>query len=223
MWRTLRFVFVAFLVLLYAASLSPVADLLCETLESRYPPRPPAEMPSADAILILGGGIGGATPPRVIPQLQGGGSRAWYAVKLWKAGKAPLIVGVGGGPINVPESIAIAEFLTDMGVRPEAILQERASRTTVENALLVKRVLIEHGIKRSLLVTSSMHMPRAHGIFQTAGIDVIPASADAETVYDRAYGIRDWLPNAEALFKTQRVVKELVGFYAYPIQFWIAG
>ena len=223
MRRALRIVFALSLVLLWVGSLRPVADRMCEMLESRYPPKPAAEMPSADAILVLGGGLDGAMPPRVIPQLQGGGSRAWYAVKLWKAGKAPLIVGVGGSRESIPESVAIAEFLTDMGVRPEAVLQEGASRTTVENALLVRRVLIEHGIKRSLLVTSSMHMPRAHRIFQAAGIDVIPASADAETVHNRAYGIRDWLPNAEALFKTQRVVKELVGFYAYPIQFWIAG
>ena len=223
MRRALRILFVLSLVLLWVGALTPVADRLCETLENRYPPKPPAEMPSADAILVLGGGIGGAMAPRVIPQLQVGGSRAWYAVKLWKVGKAPLIVAVGGGPINVPESVAIAEFFADMGVRPEAILQEGASRTTVENALLVKRLLVEHGIRRSLLVTSSMHMPRAHRIFEAAGIDVIPASADAETIRERSYGVRDWLPNAEALFKTQRVVKEFVGFHAYPIQFWLAG
>ena len=221
--RAFRILFFTTLVLLWVGSLMPVADFLCETLENRYPPKPPSEMPSADAILVLGGGLAGAVPPRVIPQVSGGGSRAWYGAKLWKAGKAPLIVGVGGGPLNVPESMAIAEFLTDMGVRPEAILQEGASRTTVENALLVKRLLLQHGVKQSLLVTSSLHMPRAHRIFQAAGIDVIPASADAEITRDRKYGVRDWLPNAEALFKVQRVVKELVGFYAYPIQFWLAG
>jgi uncharacterized SAM-binding protein YcdF (DUF218 family) len=221
--RLIRILFALSVLLLVAGSLKPVADSLCEAVESRYPPKPPGKMPSADAILVLGGGIDGAMPPRIIPQLQGGGSRAWYAVKLWKAGKAPLIIGVGGSHSTIPESAAIAEFLIDMGVRPEAILQESASRTTVENALLVKRLLSERGIKRSLLVTSSMHMPRAYRIFQAAGIDVIPASADAETVRDRRYAVRDWLPNAEALFRTQRVIKEIVGFYAYPVQFRLAG
>ena len=89
--RAFRILFFTTLVLLWVGSLMPVADFLCETLENRYPPKPPSEMPSADAILVLGGGLAGAVPPRVIPQLSGGGSRVWYAAKLWKAGKNPSI------------------------------------------------------------------------------------------------------------------------------------
>ncbi len=220
--RRRRLILVLGAALLYAASLLPVADWLCELVESRYLPIAAEQMPNADAILVLGGGIGGALSPRVIPQLQLGGSRAWYGVRLWKAGKAPLIVGVGGGALNSPESAALAEFFADMGVKADAVLQESASRTTVENALYVKPLLVERGVKRSLLVTSSLHMQRALAIFKAAGIDVIPASADAETVRDRVYRWRDWLPNGEAVFKTQRVLKELMGLAAYELQFWLA-
>ena len=216
-----RLFLVIVLLLVVAGSLAPIADRFCEAIESQHPPKPPAEMPRADAILVLGGGIGGTMAPRVIPQLTGGGSRAWYAARLWKEHKAPIVIGVGGGQLDVPESAAIAEFLADMGVNGDAILQESGSRTTVENALLVKRMLDERVIKRSLLVTSSLHMPRAVAIFRSAGIDAIPASADAEIVRDRVYTWRDWLPNGEAIFRTQRVVKEVVGRAVYPLQMWL--
>ena len=158
-------------VLLWVASATPVSDWLCEAVEARNPPAAIADLPEADAILVLGGGVGGAMAPRVIPQLATGASRTWYGARLWKAGKAPEIVAVGGARHGVPESAAIAEFLVDLGVDPAAILQESQSRSTVENALFVKPLLATHQIHRALLVTSALHMPRALAIFRAAGID----------------------------------------------------
>ena len=202
-------------------SLAPVADGLCELIEDRYPPAALAQVSQADAIVVLGGGISGAMPPRVIAHLTVGGSRAWYGARLWKTGKAPLMVAVGGGHGGFPESAAIAEFLIDLGVPRSAILEESASRTTVQNALFVKPLLERHQIRRSLLVTSALHMPRALAIFRAAGIDVIPASADVEVIREREYGLRDYLPNAEALYRTSRTIKEIVGLWIYPIQIWL--
>ena len=200
----------------------PVADRLCESIEDRYPPAVPAQVAQADAILVLGGGISGAMPPRAIAQLSVGGSRAWYGARLWKTGKAPLMVAVGGGRGGFPESAAIAEFLIDLGIPRSAILEESVSRTTVQNALLVKALLEKHQIRRSLLVTSALHMPRALAIFRAAGVDVIPASADVEVVREREYGLRDYLPSAEALYRTSRTIKEIVGLWIYPVQLWLA-
>jgi uncharacterized SAM-binding protein YcdF (DUF218 family) len=219
--RKLPLLLVAVAAALVTAALPPLADRLCESLESRYPPKPAAGMPEADAILVLGGGILGANPPRVIPQLTLAGSRAWYGARLWKAGKAPLIFGLGGGR-GIPESTAIAEFLTDLGVAPAAIVEEPASRTTIENALFARPLLARHHVRRALLVTSAIHMPRALAIFAAAGIDVIPAPADVEVVRDRDYGLRDWLPSVEALSRTSRSVKEYIGLLTWRIQLWAA-
>lgn len=209
-------------VLVWMASIAPVSDELCARIERQYPPTTIANAAPADAILVLGGGIGATFPPRVLPHLTIGASRSWYASRLARAGKAPVIVAVGGGNAGVPESAAIAEFLVDLGVARESILQESRSRTTVENALYVKPILEAHGIKRALLVTSALHMPRAVAIFRAVGIDVIPASGDVEVVAGREYEWSDFLPDAGALFRTMRVMHEVFGFLGFRVQIWLA-
>jgi uncharacterized SAM-binding protein YcdF (DUF218 family) len=207
--------------LLTIASMAPVSDELCELIERQYLPIEVADTSRADAILVLGGGIGTGLPPRVLPSLATGASRSWYASRLLRAGKAPVVVAVGGANAGGPESAAITEFLVDLGVPRKSILQESRSRTTVENALYVKPMLEAHGIKRALLVTSALHMPRAVAIFRAAGIDVVPASGDVEVVAGREYGWRDFLPDAGALFRTTRVVHEVFGLLGFRVQMWL--
>lgn len=218
-----RLLIITAAVLLLAGSIPPVADQLCELVERQYPPIDAVRASGADAILVLGGGIGSASPPRVLPSLGTGASRSWYAARLLHAGKAPLIVAVGGGSTLGPESAAIAEFLVDLGVAGQSILQESRSRTTVENALYVKPILEAHGIRRSLLVTSALHMPRALAIFRAAGIAVDPASGDVEIVAGRQYEWSEYLPVPAAAFRTARVIHELVGLVAFPLQMWLAA
>lgn len=217
-----RFLLFAAIVSLWTAAILPVADLLCELVEDRHLPVEIAKVVHADAILVLGGGIAPALPPRVLPNLNTGATRSWYAARLLHAGKAPVIVAVGGGNAGGPESAAMAEFLVDLGVPRELVLQESQSRTTVENALYVKPILEAHGIRRSLLVTSALHMPRALAIFRAAGIDVVPASADVEVVAGREYGWRDFFPDVGALFRTTRVMHEVLGLLGYRVQLWLA-
>jgi uncharacterized SAM-binding protein YcdF (DUF218 family) len=211
-----RSLLVGSVVLLWIASIAPFSDQLCELIERQYPPIEVANATAADAILVLGGGIGAALPPRILPNLVTGASRPWYASRLLRAGKAPLVIAVGGG-----DSAATVKFLVELGVARASILQESRSRNTVENALYVKPILEAHGIRRSLLVTSALHMPRAVAIFRAVGIDVIPASADVEVVSGRKYVWSDFLPNAEALFRTSRIVHEVFGSLGFRVQIWL--
>lgn len=208
--------------LLWIASMAPVADGLCEFVERQYPPVEAASATHADAILVLGGGMGPASPPRVLPSLGNGASRSWYASHLLRAGKAPVVVAVGGGNAVTPESAAIVEFLVDLGVARAAILQESRSRSTVENALYVKPLLEARGIRRALLVTSALHMPRAVAVFRAVGIDVVPASGDVEIVAGREYGWSDLLPSTAAFHRTMRVAHEAVGLLGFRVQMWLA-
>jgi uncharacterized SAM-binding protein YcdF (DUF218 family) len=205
------------IVLLWVASTPPFSDALCELVERQYPPREAANATAADAILVLGGGVGATLPSRVLPSLVTGAPRSWFASRLFRAGKAPVVVAVGGG-----DSAAMTEFLIDLGVARESILQESRSRNTVENALYVKPILEAHGIRRALLVTSALHMPRAVAIFRAAGIDVVPASSDVEVVAERKYGWGAFLPHADALFRTTRVMHEMLGFFGFRVQIWLA-
>lgn len=211
---------------LWLAGSGFVAEPLARSLERRVLPED--EMASAEAIVVLGGGAGPALPPRKTVELGDEGDRLLHAARLWRAGKAPAVV-VCGGRSNPsltpePEASAMAEMLGFLGVPAEAILEERASRNTWENALEARRLLEPRGVRRILLVTSAMHMPRAAGVFQHAGFDVLSAPTDFQVV-DRQGSVFDEgalrglvgfiLPSADALALTTRVLREYMGLAVY--------
>lgn len=170
-------------------------------------------LPSAPAMVVLGGAVGGRRPPwRLYPDLNSGADRMWHAARLYRAGKAPLVV-LSGGTVHVEEGAeaeAMREFLVDLGVPATAMLLEGSSTTTTENAADTARLLLPRGVRRILLVTSALHMRRARGLFERAGFEVVPAPTDIE-VARRPFEWRDLVPDAEALDGSARAMKEVVG------------
>jgi uncharacterized SAM-binding protein YcdF (DUF218 family) len=170
-------------------------------------------LPTAPAMVVLGGAVEGARAPwRLYPDLRSSSDRLWHAVRLYRAGKAPLLV-LSGGTVNPgepAEADAMREFLVDMGVPASAMLLERQSRTTTENAADTARLLQPRGIRKILLVTSALHMRRARGLFERAGFEVVPAPTDYEVV-QRPFRLLDVMPDTEALDGSGRAIKEIVG------------
>lgn len=213
-------------------SSQPVANRLVRSLEWQY--LPPAKLPSADAIVLLGGGTRPALPPRSFSEMNEGGDRMVQAARLYRAGKAPLVV-VSGGYIEflgstVPEAEAMQDLLELLGVPETAILQEDRARNTYENALYVRALLDTAGANRILLVTSALHMPRSVAIFARQGFEVIPAPADffvTRTPEGQAAEVGlggrllPLLPSAEALDLSTRALKEYIGMVIYRLRGWL--
>lgn len=88
------------------------------------------------------------------------------------------------------------------------VLEEQSVNTT-QNATFTADILERQGIRRVLLVTSALHMPRSKALFEAQGIDVIPAATDHEIKPLPSW--RKWLPNTEALDGSSRAIKEIVG------------
>jgi uncharacterized SAM-binding protein YcdF (DUF218 family) len=63
-------------------------------------------------------------------------------------------------------------MLHDGGVPDEAILRERASHDTRENARFAADILRGRGLERVLVVTCSWHLARATMLFSRAGLSV---------------------------------------------------
>ena len=192
------------------------SDWLRATLEQRHPPALLEQLPTAAAIVVLGGVAEAAAPPmRPDPNLGAAADRIWYAARLYRAGKAPWVLVSGGklpwGGGEQPESVVMAELLQEWGVPATAILQESASRTTRENRDNSLPLLQAHGARRILLVTSALHMPRALALFRATNLEVIPAPTDFEIRFpSNAHPLR-WLPDAQALADGSRAFKEYLG------------
>ncbi len=226
-----RGVIVAALAVLFLGSNQGMAIWVVQSLEWRYQPLQP--IPTADVIVVLGGSTYAATPPRPWVEVNEAGDRVLYAVRLYQQGKAPLLLFSGGridwrngGP---PEADDMAQIAIAMGVPRTDILQEPDSLNTYQNAVNVQAILRQQQLDRVLLVTSASHMPRAAAIFRKLGIDIIPAPTDYWVSEGTlAEGRRTWqgrvlstLPEAEALFRLTRALKEYVGFGVYRLKGWL--
>ena len=95
------------------------------------------EMPEADAIVLLGGGMAAAPGHYPYADMAPAADRVWHAARLYKAGKAPLIIPSGSGDLA-----STVPLLRDFGVPQAAILVEGKARNTEENAKFVS-VLLE--------------------------------------------------------------------------------
>ena len=195
-------------------SLPVMSKTLRLPLENHAPAKSVSELPSADVIIVLGGGIVGAVSPwRPYPDMLSAADRMWHAARLYHAGKAPRILLSGGEVFSTragDEASAMAALLKDFGVPDSAMILEKRSRTTSENADESAKLMKSLGFHRALLVTSALHMPRALIAFRNRGVEVIPASTDVE-VFPSPPHLMDWVPDVHALDGSDRALHELAG------------
>lgn len=102
---------------------------------------------------------------------------------------APTVVVVSGGRRwgDAVEADVMATELRERGVPGAAIVRERCSLSTAENARFSAAILERRGLRRAAIVTCAWHVPRAVALFRRAGVDVdaIPA-ADGGAVSRRS-------------------------------------
>lgn len=194
---------------------------------------PSGDLPTAQAIVVLGGATKSVEKPRTMVDLNEAGDRIIHAVQLYREEKAPLII-VSGGRIDwrgggAPESEDMAKLLVFMGVASEDIIQEPNSFNTYQNAVNVKKILSEREINRILLVTSAIHMPRSLAIFKHQKIEAIPAPTDflvseieiQELTSTPKAAILNLLPDSKNLDQFTMALREYIGMIVYRLRGWV--
>ena len=188
----------------------------------RYLPHHAEELPTGDAIVVLGGGVRPVSGALVYPDLTGHADRVWHAARLYHAGKAPLIIASGG---NVwpryqqqSEAEAMRVVLNAFGVPNNGIVMESSSRNTRQNAAFTAKLAAERDIRRVLLVTSLFHIRRAEAAFRQVGIDVIPSAVDFFRPPSGGPWIFRIFPNAYALARNTTLIKEYLGRLVYRVR-----
>lgn len=203
---------------------TPLAGvLLTGPLIGQFPPQRIEDLPSADAIVVLGGAVLPATDTRPFTHIHTTADRAWHAARLFHAGKAPIVLASGGTVWPVPDPTSAAsmrELLEALGVPKAAIVLEEESRNTRQNAMHTARVATERGIRTVLLVTSPWHMPRAIATFRVAGLPATPApSAYARGPFRS--GLLGFVPSTTALSTNTKAMRELLAQLVYRWRGWV--
>jgi uncharacterized SAM-binding protein YcdF (DUF218 family) len=119
-WRRIGQVFLGFaLAALWLAATPIFANWLNWQLASQFPHVNIETLPPSDVVISLGGGLD---------------ARALYALRIYRAGKAPRIL-ISGGNLPwdaeaAPEAERIADLLAELGAPRSALILETESRTT---------------------------------------------------------------------------------------------
>jgi uncharacterized SAM-binding protein YcdF (DUF218 family) len=195
------------------------AGCLVTPLERQTTPLQAPERAGAQAIVVLAAGRLRQAPEyegRDIPDYLAL-ARLRYAAHLQRATGLPVLVS-GGTDADDPtyakaDAMAVA-LRQDFGVPVK--WSERRSRDTRENAIYSAALLQTSGIRRILLVTDAMHMPRARAAFERAGLDVV----EAPTMFfsRQRLGPGAWVPSAEGMRRSWYAVYELLGIAWYRVR-----
>jgi len=225
--KLFQITYVVTLLFLAVAACPTVEAWLTASLERQYPDRDVDSYPSAQAIVVLGGTIHMPSTVHHASAIIDSSDRLLMALRLYHAGKAPLVALSGGNnPLSfekVPaqsEAEVMRSLLVEWGI-PDAALQiEGGSINTHENALFSYRLLAGRGVRRIILVTSAMHMPRAAAAFRKAGFDIIPAPADFQTGWEAPSTIFRWMPQSDAFVNSSKAIHEWLGLWVYRLRGW---
>ncbi|MBI9047980.1 MAG: YdcF family protein [Anaerolineaceae bacterium] len=228
-----RFVLIVALLLLLVSGNKWLATSVAHSLEWRYLPF--EEVPEAEAIVVLGGATLAQDYPRSNVELNGAADRVLHTADLYLAGKAPLIISSGGSIDwqQIGDSTPakeMADLLVRFGVPQEAIVLQTQSYNTHEDAVYSAELLNEMGIKRIILVTSALHMPRSVALFVHEGFEVIPAPTDyrvTQSDWEALWQVKfpntliNMIPSESNISDLTTALKEYIGIMVYRLRGWL--
>lgn len=200
-------------ILLVVSSLPLTANLLWTSLESSYPPKKVSELDSQETVIVLSGGL-------QVSELYKENFADWIepdrffgGLDVINAKKANKLIFTNGRlPWSElkPEGEFLRERAINFGVNESQVFLTSLAQNTKEEAVVSKRLLEGLSVTKTILVTSSFHMPRATLLFSQQGIEVEPYPVDFKAVKLR-FHILNLLPNADSLQKTSRGIREYIG------------
>jgi uncharacterized SAM-binding protein YcdF (DUF218 family) len=124
----------------------------------------------ADTIIVLGAAAYDAAPSPVFK------ARIEHGLHLFDDGLAGTLIftgGYGGGGARFAESQVARRYAMRQGVPETAILIESTSQTTYQNLFEARRLMLEHGLQRAIVVSDPLHMARALRLCRGLGIDAL--------------------------------------------------
>jgi uncharacterized SAM-binding protein YcdF (DUF218 family) len=190
------------------------------------PITPLAELKSYDIGIVLGGAshIEMEDTNRVFLN-ENAGDRIVQAIHLYKIGKIKKILFTSGSASltgnGLSEASQAKKLFLLLGVDKEDLILESKSRNTYENALFSAQILNQYSYKTYLLISNSLHLKRGLACFKKQGIDCTPFAVDNEGTFDKAEWHMYIVPKLYVLNGWERMIHEIVGFYAYKIKKYV--
>lgn len=150
-----------------------------------------------DYIIVLGAGLlnGKDVSPLLASRIQVALNFAQKQADKKQAYPWLIFSGGQGGDELLPEGEAMATYAKEHGAKPERVLIENKSKTTYENMLFSKKVLLENDIDlaNGLFATSDYHTFRAAGYARLVGLMIDGLGAKTSRFFIPNAFIREYI------------------------------
>jgi uncharacterized SAM-binding protein YcdF (DUF218 family) len=202
-----------------------IPDRLVANWERPYLARPDVSLPTADAVLVLGGYLKPFSGSRLRFEAGESFDRLLTGVELARTGKARALVlsgGVSRDQNGILEGELARGFVSAWGVTSVPVYSIGAAANTHEEAVLFTDLARKNSWRRVLLVSSASHLRRAVAAFQKAGLEVTPVGCDFRAT-DRLAGNPkvNWIPHTSSLVMMRLWLEEELGYLWYYLRGWV--
>lgn len=222
LWKRKRGPMLLALAVFYVSSIPFVGNRLMGWLETRHPAIALSAVEAADAVVVLGGIFGPQVREGYLPNISDTAERLEAGVALTQQGKAPWLVFTGGKISwerrDKTEGEDSRAYAVAHGVPLEKIIVSREVGNTADEARVIAELMRERSWRKIILVTTGWHMPRTAYLFRQAGVEAVFFPVDFRHDPTRPLTLLDFLPNGDALTKTETVMREGYGNIFYRVK-----
>ena len=217
------------LIVLGVLASPPVANRIARSVEMPVENSYRPEV-TYDTVVVLGGMVennetGAEDPHAALANRSFNQSfeRLMATYDLLRRGKAKTAL-LSGGPTEGGgiEAQVLADQLVDWGIDRSRLFLETHSLNTHDNAVDSAAIIRQEGFHTILVVTSAVHVPRAHGCFRAVGLDVDMLPVDFRS-YEPGTGKRDPAPRAFAFEESTAMIREWFGRLIYRLRGYTVG
>ena len=212
--------------LLLFTTCTPMPHLLLGALERPWASTDLSGLPTADAVVVLGGSAAPSLTELVGAHFTIGTDRLITAVELVRRGKSNTLVCGGGGRRQrgnlASEADAVKTWLDSWRVVNTPVISLGICADTHDEAVKTAAIMKEKKWSTVILVTSASHMQRAEAVFKKAGCQVICAPCNwlssplKDTPHFGFHG-----PRASGADLFHAWFHEIIGIWVYRIRGWI--
>ena len=196
-------------------SISPVSDVLTQSLVRRYRIASEQMLENIDVITVLGGGGEDGVPSGTTKE------RIFAGIDIFRKSGAKFLAVQGASQVDGDPTDAeiMKSIALEQGVPAEKMLTDSKSRTTAEHPARLQELLPD-GVTRIGIVTSAIHMPRAMAVFQKyfPYKTIIALPVEIPDTRSR-YRIIEILPSVDSLSNSTTTLHEWIGILWYKIEF----
>jgi uncharacterized SAM-binding protein YcdF (DUF218 family) len=205
------------IVLLYGASIFPVANYLCYYLEKDYIKSQSDAQQNIDVLVVLGGGAQDINSLKNTFPTEVTSARLLHAIEVYNKNGAKYFVCSGKGTGKISEAEVMAKLAEKLGVPKEKIRVEAKAINTWTSAVELNKMFANKNISIGL-VTSAFHLKRTEKEFKKYFNNIVPLPANyyyasfAENIFVK------YAPQTSSLYKTSIALKEIAGQLWYSVK-----